>query len=282
MRSLCLVLLGLLLGLVVYHVLGVTGLGYVAAHLNPEFATNELRLAAAEENRKALEVIFGTIIGVGGITLTCTVGYLALPQERFGESARRFAKEAFDKIYGDFQDCQQQLARASMAIEKNEKSRPSLLVFHTLITIEPAAPWNFNPCEKQVVALGGGGRLLWRGLRIRWFARASDVVFVAWLAGLTALAVVFAAFFLVLHGVLDRIADGPWPKITDAAQFAGLFTLGALATVMSIAITRAVTALSIRRAIEDAREQEEGRLADEAGLSIQEAPAVVELPAAAV
>ncbi|TXN33536.1 hypothetical protein [Methylobacterium sp. WL19] len=276
MRSLGLVAIGLLIGIGVYHVLVVTGVGFLYEHFHPIFAEPHLRVLAAEENRKALEVVFGTIIAVGGITLTCTVGYLALPQERFGDSAQRFAAEAFGKIFVDRQDYQQQLGRASAAIEKDEKSRPSLLAFHTLITIQPAAPWNFNPCTKQILALGGGPRLLWRGRRIALFARASDVVFVAWLAGLSALAVAFAAYHLVRHGALDPATDGPWPWITDFAQVAGFFTLAALISVMAVAITRAVTALSVRRAIEEAREQEEGRLADEASGQMLEAAKALE------
>lgn len=276
MRSLAAAACGLLLGLAIYHVLGVTGVAALVEHFRPVFETDALRKAAAEENRKALELVFGTIIAVGGITLTCTVGYLALPQERFGDSTQRFAAEAFGKIYVDTSDYQKQLGVASSAIEKDVKSRPSLLAFHTLITIQPAAPWNFRPCRKQVLALGGGPRLLWRGRRIVWFASAADVVFVAWLAGLTALAVIFAAYFLVRHGALDPVADGPWPWITDAAQVAGFYALGALAAVMATAITRALTALSVRRAIEEAREQEEGRLADEASGQMLEAAKALE------
>jgi len=261
----------ILLGVVLYHLFVVVGVDGLNAHFYPSFVDEKARALAAEENRKALELVFGTIVAVGGITLTCTVGYLALPQERFADTAQRFAAEAFGKIFVDGRDYQHQLGRASAAVEKDEKSRPSLLAFHALITIEPAAPWNFRPSAKQVLALGGGLRLLWRGRRIATFARGSDVTFVAWLAGMTAAAVIFAGYFLVRHDCLDPAKEGPWPKITDAAQAAGFFSLAALVTVMAVAITRALTALSVRRAIEEAREQEEGRLADEASGQMQEA-----------
>lgn len=259
------ILFGLLLGLLTYHVLGVTGFAAVGQHLNPEFASAELRAAAAEENRRALEVVFGTIIAVGGITLTCTVGYLALPQERFSETAQRLAVQAFAGIYVASEEYDGQLQRARKAVENQEKSRASLIAFHTLISIPPIAPWTFRPCTKELLALGNGPRNLWRGWRIAVFARAGDVALVAWLAGLSALAVVFAGYFLVLHGALDPALGGPWPVVTDIAQVAGFFTLCALVLVMGVAITRATTGLSVRRAIDDAREQEEGRLADEAG-----------------
>ncbi|KQO66569.1 hypothetical protein IPV08_18910 [Methylobacterium sp. SD274] len=264
MRAFGLLALGVLVGLAVYHVLGVTGVSAMVEHFHPKFDTPDLRRLAADENRKALEVIFGTIITLGGITLTCTVGYLSLPQERFSEAAQRLAQQAFGEMYQNREESSEQLKRAQAAIEKNEKSRPSLIALYTLISIHSIAPWTFRPCHKQLQALGNGLRNVWRGTRIAVFVRAGDVSCVAWLAGLTALTVLFAALFMVRLVALDAVVDGPWPMITDLAQLGALFTLVALVLVMGIAIARAVTAQSVRRAIEEAREQEEGRLADEA------------------
>ena len=264
MRVLGWISIGVLIGLVAYHLFGVVGLAAIEDHLHPRFATAALQQAAADENRRTLDFVFGTVLALGGITLTCTVGYLSVPQERFSEAAHRLATQTFGGMYQSADDVSAQLARARQAIEEDLKSRPSLIAFYTLISIHTITPWTYRPLPKQRQALGNELRNAWRGARICVFVRGTDVWCVAWLSGMTAMAVLFASVFLTRLVSLDALSPGPWPLTTDLAQLGAAFTIVALVLVMAVAIMRALTALSVRRTIDEAREQEEGRLADEA------------------
>ncbi|GJD87291.1 hypothetical protein BHAOGJBA_0791 [Methylobacterium hispanicum] len=62
-------------------------------------------------------------------------------------------------------------------------------------------------------------------------------------------------YLLDRHGCLDAASNGHWPKIIEPAPVAGFLTPGALLAVMAVAITRALTALSVRHAIDEASGQ---------------------------
>lgn len=152
-----------------------------------------------QENSSMLELsnIASLILTLAGTVMTCAVGYLALPQEKFAYTVKMIASRKLASIISD----------PTLRVRSSENFRNNLigntsitshsLFFHTLEGIDDITPMNFK--KNGVFCRRFNKNRLYLGSRIVFFITSKESIYIGWFAVIALLITLAAGYSGMVH-----------------------------------------------------------------------------------